>query len=172
MKLVGCLLIFVGMSGMGVYASRQLERRLKQLNSLRWLLVYISREIDYQLTPLSETMAVAAKKADKPWSLLFENLGQVLNETTSFKTEIDVLLEREIKKIEIYHPWKKDLVILVNLVKRLGQLDKTMQVAQLKLAEEEVIQAQNEALDEYKRKSQLYKTLGVCMGVLGVIIFI
>ena len=98
MKLVGYLLIFVGMSGMGVYASRQLERRLKQLNSLRWLLVYISREIDYQLTPLSETMAVAAKKADKPWSLLFENLGQVLNETTSFKTEIDVLLEREIKK--------------------------------------------------------------------------
>ena len=61
---------------------------------------------------------------------------------------------------------------MVNLVKRLGQLDKTMQVAQLKLAEEEVIQAQNEALDEYKRKSQLYKTLGVCMGVLGVIIFI
>ena len=172
MKVVGCLLIFAGMSGMGIYASRQLERRLRQLNSLRWLLVYIEREIDYQLSPLSETMAVASKKADKPWNFLFENLGQVLNKTASFKSEIDPLLEQEIKKIEIYHPWKKDLAVLVDLVKRLGQLDKTMQVAQLKLAEEEVLQAQKEAMDEYKKKSQLYKTLGVCMGVLGVIIFI
>lgn len=172
MKILGCILIFAGMTGAGVYASLKLEKRQRQLGSLRWMIVYIAREIDYQLSPLPETMISVSKKAEEPWNLLFQNLGQVLNESMSFKMEIDALLEIEIKKMEMYHPWKKDLDILVALVKRLGQLDKTMQIAQLKLAEEEIMQVQKEALEEYQRKSQLYKTLGICMGVLGIIIFI
>ena len=172
MRLIGCILILIGAAGAGIYASAQLEKRKRQLSSLRRTVLLIEREIDYQLSPLSETMILAAEKADKPWDVLFRSFSRVLMEKNSPRAEIDVFMKQEIKKMEGYHPWKKDLEILMNLVKGLGQLDKTMQLAQLKMAEAEILQAEEEALEEYKKKSQLYRTLGLCMGVLGVIILI
>lgn len=172
MKYIGCILILIGTAGAGIYASAQLEKRKRQLSSLRRTILLIEREIDYQLSPLSETMILAAEKADKPWDVVFRNFSRVLMEKNSPRAEIDVLMKQEIKKAEGYHPWKKDLEILMNLVKGLGQLDKTMQLAQLKMAEAEILQAEEEAREEYKKKSQLYRTLGLCMGVLCVIILI
>lgn len=172
MKYIGCILILIGAAGAGIYASAQLEKRKRQLSSLRRTILLIEREIDYQLSPLSESMVLAAKKADKPWDVVFHNFSQVLIKKNSPREEIDVLMKQEIKKAEVYHPWKKDLEILMNLVKGLGQLDKAMQLAQLKMAEADILQAEQEALEEHKKKSQLYRTLGLCIGVLGVIILI
>lgn len=195
MKIAGCILIFLAATGAGLYASMELERRKKQLAGLRRGIVSLMREIEFQLSPLCEAFLHTGERSEQPWNLFFKNVGQkleicnVAGEYTDYEytnmeqnnlfyseknypMNISEIFEWEIKKIEKFHPWKKDLEILKTLSKGLGQLDKEMQVAQLKLAEEEIMQAEKEALEEQKKKGQLYKSLGFCMGILGVIILL
>lgn len=178
MKIAGCIFLFLAAAGAGIYASTELERRKKQLAGLRRGIVSLMREIEFQLSPLSEAFMHTGERSEQPWDVFYKNVGQKLEicNAGSFacndSMDVPKIFEQELKKTEKYHPWKKDLEILKTLSKGIGHLDKEMQVAQLKLAEEEVIQAEKEALEEEKKKGQLYKSLGFCMGILGVILFL
>jgi len=64
------------------------------------------------------------------------------------------------------------LDILLRLGKGFGELDKKMQLMQLTVAEEEMKELLQEAQEEKRTKGKLYQTLGVCMGIMSVILII
>lgn len=169
LKMIGCVLIFISAAGVGNYASIQLGRRKRQLAALRRGILSLIREIDFQLAPLSEAMLYTAGRTENPWNDFFEVIGRRL---ASGENKVNEIMKEEIKRLQRRHPWKQDLEILLTLGNGLGELDKTMQLSQLRLMEAEVMEAEREAAEEQKRKSRLYQSLGVCMGMLGIIILL
>lgn len=99
-------------------------------------------------------------------------MGENIKMQQTLNTTMEEILGDSIRTAAKYHPWDSDLEILRTMGKGLGELDKKMQLARFELAIEEIRQAEQEAGEEQKQKGKLYQTLGVCMGILGVILII
>ncbi len=174
--MVGCIFVFLAAAGAGIYASLELERRMKQIASLRRSLLSLEREIAFQLSSLAEAFSYTGERANPPWDDFFCELAKQLEvqDGDIWGEEKDVvdIFQKGRKRYEKTHPWKKEWEILERLFQGLGQLDKEMQMGQLRLAQEELALVEQEAKEEQKKKGQLYRSLGICMGILGVILLV
>jgi stage III sporulation protein AB len=170
MKFAGCLSLFLFFTFCGIYGSNQLEKRIRQLKSLNKAVLFMKREIDYHMTPLAETLLHTAARTEYPWCLFFEKAGKNFQERREGICCPDEIFEKELKGMRNYHPWDKELDVLLRLGKCLGELDKHTQILQLSIAEEELSSLIHEAEEEKRTKGKLYRTLGVCMGMLSVIL--
>lgn len=175
-KITGCICIFLAAAGAGLYGAMELERRKKQIAELKRGMLSLEREIEFQLSTLSEALLHTGERVEKPWKGLFSYMGERLEdrEGTKFalRENIPELFLEGRKKYEKTHPWKKEWDILTSLFQNLGQLDKEMQMAQIRMAKEELDQIEKEAKEEQRKKGKLYQWLGLCMGTLGVILFL
>lgn len=176
MKIVGCICIFFAAAGAGLYASKELERRKKEIVSLRKSILSMEREISFQLSTLSEAFLYTGERSEEPWKEFFKDMAKKLEERErkyyGEEQGVEGMFREVRKKWEQMHPWKKEWEILEQLFRGLGQLDKEMQMGQLRLAQEELTLAEQEAGEEQKKKGQLYRSLGICMGILGVILLV
>lgn len=170
MKFAGCAFLFFLFTFLGVYASSQLDKRIRQLKSLEKAVFFMKREIDYRLSPLGVTLLHTGEKMDYPWNLFFSEAGKHFQERREGLCCPDEIFRKELEKIRFFHPWEKDLEVLIRLGKSLGELDKKMQIMQLSMAEEEIRGLLEEAVEEKKTKGKLYRTLGMSMGILSVIL--
>ena len=170
MRMLGCVFLFLLFVSLGVYASNQLEKRIKQLKSLEKAIESMKREIDYRVSPLCETLLKTAKRTEHPWCLFLEEAGRTFQNRKEGILNPDEIFQKGIRRIQLYHPWEKDLNVILNLGRSLGELDKKMQIMELSMAEEEVRELIQEAREEKRTKGKLYQTLGVCMGILSVIL--
>ena len=169
MKIVGGILMLCLFSSMGMYASGQLDRRIRQLKSLEKAILSMKRELDYRASPLAETFLYTACRTEYPWNLFFEEAGKGLMERNDHFGGPDEVFSREAAKVRPFHPWDRDLEVLTGLGKHLGDMDKKMQLMHLSIAEEEICGLLQEAKEEKRIKGKLYQTLGICMGILSVI---
>lgn len=172
MKIAGCMFVFYFFIFCGIHASGQLEKRIKQLKSLEKAVQSMKREIDYRLSPLGETLLYTANRTEHPWCMFFQRTGESFQER---KTEVclpDEIFRKELILMRRYHPWEKDLDVLLVLGKNLGELDKKMQIMKINMAEEEIRELIKQAQEDKQMKGKLYQTLGVCMGILSVILVI
>ena len=172
MKMFGCFFLFVLFTSIGMHASSQLDKRIRQLKSLEKAVLSMKREIDYRLSPLAETLLQTAKRTEAPWCLFFEETGKAFQERAEGLCCPEEIFGKGIKGVQFYHPWEKDLEVLIELGKNLGELDKKMQMAKLSMAEEEIEGLLCEAMEEKREKGKLYQTLGLCMGILSVILVV
>lgn len=170
MKVIECGSVFLLFTAAGMYASAQLGRRKRQLKHLEKALLLLSREVDYHLAPLADAFSQTAHKTEKPWDQLFERMGKWLDSPEGCLLSAEEMLKQALKSTARYHPWKKDMEIMKSLGKGLGEMDKETQLARLEMTMEEVRQACQEAGEEQQQKEKLYQTLGVCMGILSVIL--
>lgn len=178
MRTIGYLLLFLACAGGGWYGSLLLEKRKQQLLGLLRMAEYLSREIDYQLSPLGEAFYHTARRLEEPWkgfclrvsARLEENLKE--EREGEKKEDFMEIWEEQVAYVGNYHLWKKDLEILKRMGKGLGQLDKEMQLLQLRMAKDEIEEARLEACEEKKKKGRLYPMLGTCMGALGILLLL
>ncbi len=173
MKVLGCLLLFFLFSFLGIYGANRLDRRIRQLKSLEKAFLFMKREIDYRLSPIGETLLQTAKRTEHPWCLFFESAGKAFQgNMMQGSLSPDEILDREIKNVRGYHSWEKDLDVIRRFGKNFGELDKKMQLVQLSVAVEEIQDLLEEAIEEKHTKGKLYQTLGICMGILSVILVV
>lgn len=170
MKYAGCVFLFFLFMFLGVYASVQLDKRIRQLKSLERAAFFMKREIDYRLSPLGVTLLHTGEKVDYPWNQFFTEAGKCFQERRENLCCPDEIFRKELERMRFFHPWEKDLDVLVRLGKSLGELDKKMQIMQFSMMEEEIRGLLEEAIDEKRTKGKLYRTLGMCMGILSVIL--
>lgn len=172
MKFVSCSVVFFIFVSMGFFVSAQMEKRLGQLKSLERGLSFMEREIDYHGSSLSDVLRHTAGRIEHPWNLFFERAGEALKTEKEGKNNPEAVFQKELDKVRPYHPWDKDLEVLKALGKRIGSLDKKMQLLELCEAKEEMKRQIREAEEEKGVKGKLYRTLGLCMGFLGVILIL
>ena len=159
------LIVIFGLStAIGVTISKSYENRVIELKELKNILNIMKTKIKFTYEPLADIFKQIANKNETNVEKIF---GQMANQITYFQTrevwenciqEADISLNQE------------DKDILKKLGKLLGQTDVDGQISEIEVTEN-FLNIQIEKAEEEKKKNQkMYKTLGITIGLIFVII--
>jgi stage III sporulation protein AB len=169
LKFVGGVLIIGAAALLGFLQAAHYERRPKQIRLLISALQRMETEIIYALTPLPEAFASLSKQIAEPVSSLFRLTSERLLTTVGTST-------REIWQITVKDVWKRTSMkqaeqeVVLQLGSVLGLTDRGDQVKHLRLAVSQLQTEETESRDEQRRYGKMWKSLGVLIGALIVIL--
>lgn len=161
-------ILLIGIFGLstaiGLAISKTYENRVNELKDFKNILNIMKTKIKFTYEPLAEIFKEIANKNETNVEKIF---GQMANQLTYFQTR-DVW-ENCIQEADISIN-QEDKNILKKLGKLLGQTDIEGQISEIEVTES-FLNIQIEKAEEEKKKNQkLYKTLGVTVGLVFVII--
>ena len=165
-KYVLLITIFGLSTSIGLVISKTYENRVIELKEFKNILNMMKTKIKFTYQPLAEIFKQIANNNETNVERIF---GQMANQITYFQTR-DVW-EKCIQDADISIN-QEDKDILEKLGKLLGQTDVEGQVSEIEVTEN-FLNMQIEKAEEDKKKNQkLYKTLGITIGLIFVIILI
>ena len=165
-KYIGILLIFIITFLIGYLISKKYSNRVEELKELQIALDILKNKIKYTYEPLKDIFMQMNKILKGNISILFNEVSKNLEKEN---TEKAFLLAIEDANTNLL---KEDLEIIKNLSKILGKTDKEGQVSQIELSETFLKSQIKKAEKEEEKNSKLYKTLGMTVGLVFVIILI
>jgi stage III sporulation protein AB len=169
LKLFGAALILLAGTLFGWYQALQLSRRPTHIAELIRGLQRLETEIVYGFTPLSEALRSIGERSPGPVGAVFAQAGKELSEPAGRSA-------RDIWQHVITQQWRNTSMkpsereIVSQLGATLGLTDRDDQVKHLRLA---ILQLQGEnetAREEQAKYERMWKSLGVLLGALIVII--
>ena len=160
------ILIFSLSSAIGITISKIYENRVKELKEFKNILNIMKTKIKFTYEPLQEVFREISKdnytKIEKIFGKMSSQIEykQVSEVWTNCIQEADICINQE------------DKDVLKKLGKLLGQTDVEGQVSEIDVTQS-FLDIQIEKAEEEKKKNQkMYKTLGVVIGLVFVIILI
>ena len=160
------ILIFALSSAIGITISKIYENRAKELKEFKNILNIMKTKIKFTYEPLQEVFKEIAKENSTKIEKIFGKMAnqityaQVSEVWTNCIQEADICINQE------------DKDVLKKLGKLLGQTDVEGQVSEIDVTQG-FLDVQIEKAEEEKKKNQkMYKTLGVVIGLVFVIILI
>lgn len=159
------LAVIFGLStAIGLTISKIYENRVVELKEFKNILNIIKTKIKFTYQPLAEMFKEIANKNETNVEKIF---GQMANQITYFQTR--EVWENCIQNADISIN-QEDKDILKKLGKLLGQTDVEGQISEIEVTEN-FLNMQIEKAEEAKKKEQkMYKTLGITIGLIFVII--
>lgn len=141
----------------GILISKMYENRVKELRQFKNILNIIKTKIKFTYEPLTEIFNQISQEKSSKIEEIFENVKY---------SWMDAIQEADISITQ------EDKDILKELGKVLGQTDADSQVNEIEVTES-FLNMQIEKAEEARKKNQkMYKTLGVVVGLVFVIILI
>ena len=163
-KYILLVAIFGLSTAIGLVISKTYENRVVELKEFKNILNIMKTKIKFTYEPLAEIFKQIANNNDTNVEKIF---GQMANQITYYQTR-DVW-ENCIQDADISIN-QEDKDILKKLGKLLGQTDVEGQVSEIEVTQN-FLNMQIEKAEEDKKKNQkMYKTLGVTIGLIFVII--
>ena len=160
------IVIFALSSAIGITISKIYENRAKELKEFKNILNIMKTKIKFTYEPLQEVFKEIAKENSTKIEKIFGKMAnqihyaQVSEVWTNCIQEADICINQE------------DKDVLKKLGKLLGQTDVEGQVSEIDVTQG-FLDVQIEKAEEEKKKNQkMYKTLGVVIGLVFVIILI
>ncbi|WP_261301217.1 stage III sporulation protein SpoIIIAB [Paenibacillus andongensis] len=169
LKFVGGVLIIGAATLFGFLKAAHYVRRPKQIRSLISALGRMETEIMYALTPLPEAFASLSKQVAEPLSSLFRITSERLSKSDGKST-------REIWQWSVNDVWTRTSMkqaeqeVVLQLGAVLGLTDRSDQIKHLRLAISQLQTEETESREEQNRYEKMWKSLGVLIGALIVIV--
>ena len=159
------LIAILGLStGIGILISKSYENRVIELKEFKNILNVMKTKIKFTYEPLAEIFKQISKDNQTNVEKI---LGQMANQLTYYPAKDT--WENCIQNADISIK-QEDKDILKKLSKLLGQTDVDGQISEIEVTQN-FLDAQIEKAEEEKKKNQkMYKTLGVVIGLVFVII--
>ena len=158
--------IFSLSTGIGILISKMYENRVKELRQFKNILNIIKTKIKFTYEPLAEIFNQISQEKSSKIEEIFENMTYKLAFENVKYSWMDAIQEADISITQ------EDKDILKELGKVLGQTDADSQVNEIEVTES-FLNIQVEKAEEARKKNQkMYKTLGVVVGLVFVIILI
>ena len=158
--------IFSLSTGIGILISKMYENRVKELRQFKNILNIIKTKIKFTYEPLAEIFNQLSQEKSIKIEEIFENMTYKLAFENVKYSWMDAIQEADISITQ------EDKDILKELGKVLGQTDADSQVNEIEVTES-FLNMQIEKAEEARKKNQkMYKTLGVVVGLVFVIILI
>ena len=158
--------IFSLSTGIGILISKMYENRVKELRQFKNILNIIKTKIKFTYEPLAEIFNQISQEKSSKIEEIFENMTYKLAFENVKYSWMDAIQEADISITQ------EDKDILKELGKVLGQTDADSQVNEIEVTEN-FLNMQIEKAEEARKKNQkMYKTLGVVVGLVFVIILI
>lgn len=159
----------VSSSLMGVIWGEELQKKIVHFQDFRNLLLYIRSGIEYQKKILPEILLEASNSLHNLAGSFAGNIGRELLEGNE---SFEKLWTREILKVYQKSEAKKELHLLIEPGKFLGQLDSKMRIrgidAAILMLEQQIQNEQQQLIEQRRQK----RTLGVLLGLFITIICI
>ncbi len=170
-KLIGCVLVIISTTGMGLFFSGELKSRLEDLKELKKIIILLRGDIRYARTPLPEAIGSIGRRHEGSYKTFLENVSLSLHELSgqTFAQVWKRAVEEDLQETSLV---KKDKLDLIQFGENIGYLDKDMQMNTLDLyitqLEAEII----ELTGNLKEKTYLYNTLGLMAGIfISIVLF-
>ncbi|CAG7642286.1 stage III sporulation protein SpoIIIAB [Paenibacillus allorhizosphaerae] len=169
LKLLGAMLILLSGTLFGFYQASLLARRPKQIAELIRSLQRLETEIVYGFTPLPEALASTGRSCSTPAGRLFLRAAEELRRAEGRSVQ---MIWRE----SVSEEWRNTAMkmqereVFLQIGSTLGLTDKEDQVKHLRLAASQLQTESDNAREEQQRYERMWKSLGVLMGALVVIL--
>lgn len=161
------LVIIFGLStAIGMVISKIYENRVVELKEFKNILNIMKTKIKFTYEPLAEIFKQIAKDNTTNVEKIF---GQMANQISYYQTK--EVWENCIQEADISIN-QEDKDILKRLGKLLGQTDVDGQISEIELTENFLDMQIEKAEEEKKKNQKMYKTLGITIGLVFVIILL
>lgn len=160
------MLIFAVTSILGLAISNKYKFRVRDLKLLRNVLNVLETKIKYTYEPLPKIFDDLSKEFNGGISQIFA-LSKEKMKTASASEALDYGID----KAETYLN-KEDLEILRNLEKLLGKTNVEGQLSEINLSKKFIDMQIEKAEEEQRKNEKMYRSLGIILGIVIVIIFI
>lgn len=166
MKGILLIMIFGLSTAIGLKISKTYENRVNELKEFKNILNIMKAKIKFTYEPLAEVFTSISNKNETNIEKIF---GKMSNQIKYLHTR--QVWENCIQEADISIN-QEDKEILKKLGKLLGQTDVQGQISEIEVTEG-FLDIQIEKAEEEKKKNQkMYKTLGVTIGLIFVIILV
>ena len=156
--------IFGLSTAIGMTISKTYENRVIELKEFKNILNIMKTKIKFTYEPLAEIFKQIANNNETNVEKIF---GQMANQITYFQTR--EVWENCIQEADISIN-QEDKDILKKLGKLLGQTDVDGQISEIDVTENFLNMQIEKAEEEKKKNQKIYKTLGITVGLIFVII--
>lgn len=169
LKFIGAVFILIAAALFGFFKALHYARRPKQIRGLIGALQRMETEMTYALTPLPELLAGLSRQTTEPLSRLYRVAAERLIGSEGIST-------REIWQQEVYETWKRTSMklpeqeVMLQLGHILGMSDRSDQVKHLRLAVSQLQTEETDSREEQRRYEKMWKSLGLLIGTLIVIL--
>jgi stage III sporulation protein AB len=169
LKLIGAILIMLSATLFGFYQAQQFSRRPKQIADLVRSLQRLETEMTYALTPLPQALLQVANACPVPVSFLFRYAADELKIAAGRTVQ---LIWQQAIAVHWKHTSLKtgEQEIVSQLGSTLGLSDSIDQVKHIRLAIHQLQGELETAVEERKRYEGMWRSLGMLMGALIVIL--
>ncbi|WNR42564.1 stage III sporulation protein SpoIIIAB [Paenibacillus roseipurpureus] len=169
LKFVGGVLIFGAATLYGFLQAAHYVRRPKQIRGLINALGRLETEIAYALTPLPEAFSSVSKQVGEPLASLFRNVSERLQ--ISNGASLRELWQDVVKEVWVRTSMRQpEQEVMLQLGPNLGLSDQSDQIKHLRLAISQLQSEETDARDDQQRYEKMWKSLGVLIGALIVIL--
>lgn len=171
LKLIGSILVIASTSLAGFYYARVFSEKLRQIRELQYSLTMLESEIIYSASPLIQAMEYVSERSRPPIKEFFKAFSEKL-----YKKDVNGILEgfqitlkefNGILKLE-----KDEIDILGSFLKSLESSDIEGQKTNFNITMKKLEEFEKRANEVMIKNEKLYKYLGVCSGLLVVIILV
>jgi len=170
-KLLGMALILFAGTMIGFQQAAKYAERPRQLRGLAHALQRLETEIGYGHTPLPEALLRTADAAAEPLSSLFRETALSLEQGDglSFNDSWSQTIQRNWRATSMR---SNEQSVLLRLGSTLGISDKEDQMKHLKLALLQLQAEEEAARDDQGRYEKMWRSLGILISLLVVILMV
>lgn len=170
-KFMGAIIIIFSGIGFGFSKAAKEQKRLEQGIAIKRMLYLLQGEIRYGFTPLPEAILKISTKTDKEFRPFLKKVARQLDthNEESFSKVWEQVLEEKLKSV-LYEP--KFYEILKNMGETIGYLDQQMQERTILLTIEQLDEQIFLIKDQVLKNCKMYRSLGISLSVLIVIILL
>ncbi|MBU5480857.1 stage III sporulation protein AB [Blautia sp. MSJ-19] len=169
-KLIGAAMIILASVGIGYSKSRELTLREKNLEEFLQAVLYLKGEIRCGNSGLSDAFRNTAARCGENYADFFRGAADCMDTNTeeSLHLIVEKCAEQYLPKLSLEEGEKNRIRMLG---KRLGYLDREMQLRQLELYEEDFQHFLETLRKDKAEKKKLYRSLGTMGGIMLAVLF-
>ncbi len=171
LKLFGSLIVLAATTTIGFGLAGKCMERPRQISQTISCIVALKSYINYAATPLPEALLRCTKGVEGPVTVLFQRMASILRENGWLLPQ--EAMEVAIKELEgKLALGKNEIEILKLLGANLGAMNKEEQQKHLYLIQRQLQNIEAEALKVREQNVKMYQYLGVCGGLVIVILLV
>lgn len=171
LKILGSIIVILGASVIGFMYSGVYIERVRQIRDLQYALSMLETEIIYTATPLMEALLSIGDKGGTSAKLIFIRMSEMLDKKKS-NSVYDAFKESYKGLKDELCICKEEVDVLESFMQSLGSSDIEGQKKIFNITIKKLEEIEKKAEVVRSKNERLYRYLGVCMGVLIVIILI
>ena len=171
LKIVGSLFVLCSAAVFGFWKAEKLNRRVLCLQELKRMTVFLQGELRYHRSRLSEAFENVSDRIRGPLGIFLQELAERI-ESNGVMTMDEAWKEATSHLLQNADFSKEDESLFEVLGNSLGYLDISMQIEHLNLTVLQIEDALNMAKEQWRVKGKLYRTMGVSLGALLVLLIV